>query len=70
VTNLNRIATTGYSGANILAAGLGLTSNLQPSDHADPFYRALRRIHKREVLMACEQYSREKGLRLEKRVLP
>ena len=64
MTNLNRIPVLGHSGASILAAALG------PMEHSDPFYRALRRIRKREVLELCEKYSVEKGLRLPKRVLP
>jgi hypothetical protein len=66
MTNLNRIATNGKSGAAITAVGLGVDS----ATPSDPFYRALRRIHKKEVLQLCEEYSRSKGLRLKKRVLP
>jgi hypothetical protein len=65
MTNLNRIATTGHSAAAIFSAGLS-----KPKDPSDPIHRALRRLHKREVLELCEQYSREKGLRLDKLVLP
>jgi len=67
VTHLNRVATTGHSGASIIAAG-GLIGKDTP--HSDPFYRALRRLHKKEVLELCERESIRKGLRLDRRVLP
>ena len=70
MTNLNRIATTGKSGASIMAAGMGMSGHQSAEDKAHPVYRALRRLHKKEVLELCEDYSRRKGLRLDRRVLP
>ena len=66
-TTIDRIPTTGHSGAAILAAGMG---GLGDMDHSDPFYRAIRRIHKREILELCERRSIETGRRLPQRVLP
>ena len=66
MTNLNRIPTTGHSTASIFWAGLG---GGKPK-HDDIIYHCLRRIQKKEILELCEKLSIEKGLRLEKRVLP
>ena len=69
-TTIDRICTNGYSSAQILGVGLFGGRPLGIEDKRDPFYRAIVRLHKREVLAICEQRSIARGLRLEKRVLP
>lgn len=66
-TTIDRIPTRGYSGAQIMLVGMGGVGDMK---HSDPFYRALVRIHKREILELCEKRSLQTGRRLERRVLP
>ncbi len=69
MTNVRRIVTVGHSSAAIFMAGLG-GSPRTIEEKRNPINRWLVRKHKEEVLEACERYSLEKGLRLDRRVLP